>query len=731
MKYPVLASILLCLLGLSGFSQGWVLENPYPTYQHLFAVDFPSESVGYIAGDNGTLMKTIDGGSTWQQVNLPAYFFNSQIRNVNFIDNEKGFIALGKKVYKTTNGGYSWSASTQLNVGTLQGTYFLDQNNGFAFGSYKSLAKTTDGGNTWNAITYSPMVELHYSYLGFADLNTGYVVAQDWYFEEAVVQKTNNGGLTWTDLYIPDEIQYVSGLCVLSPVEIWIGAGNTFWNPQTGYSAKAYHTTDGGISWTSHNLGPATTNTGGVLDIRFFNRQEGRIVNLDYIYTTHDGGNTWSSNMTGAGACVSCFTPAAWTGEQSVYIAGYTPSLIYTNDCGQTKQDLILGGTPLFWTTYFRDASHGYVGGSYNGNAMIRYTNDAGATWHEADIQILPGQVIYDIVFPNSSTGWACYDDGLLRSVDGGYTWTVHPSAGFSMIYKNASFPASNAYYIAGFKNNLGGKIYKSTDQGNTWTEVFAGVSNYYKDCGFHFTDASTGFMALKPITTEYPGKLMKTTDGGITWNTLDYGDASEITALSFSSNQKGVIALANKKVLYTRDGGNTWTSATTQFPAPITYLRLFDPEKGVAAIKGQYLYHTNDGGITFEEVYHGSVIWPYSSSNAYFTDQNHGWASGFQGMVMRYVANLTSLEENPFAEFTTVGQSLTIYPNPAGSTITIKSDKYSHNSTELVNIYTSSGILIMQHPYTSPEMTINISTLASGLYFVVYQGEGMKLLKK
>ncbi len=735
-------TLFLAFFTMTGFAQGWVLQSPYPTYQHLYAVDFPSATIGYVSGDNGTLLKTMDAGATWEQVHVPAYFYNSQIRNINFTDNQTGFIAQGKQVYKTVDGGESWSASALLSLGTLQGTHFINQNTGFAFGCYESLAKTTDGGTTWTVISYAPLSVLHYSYMDFASASAGYLVAQDWYYEEAVLRKTSDGGITWTNVTVPEEINYVSGLEVLSANELWIGAGNTFWNPQTGYAARAYHSTDGGITWTTHSLGIAGSNTGGVLDIKFFSPTEGRIVNLNHLYATHDGGATWSDSNTGANACVSCFTPAAWVNESTSYIAGYSPALIYSDNNGQTPEDLVSGGTPQLWTTYFKDSLHGYVGGSYNGNAILRYTNNGGTLWQDAALGSLPGRTVYDVAFANSSNGWAFYDDGCAKTTNGGQTWSIH-TASFNLLYSKASVSDPNSILVAGYNSGYGGKIYRSADQGITWTLIFDGVPNYDKTVGFIFTDMLTGYLALKPMTSGMPGKLLKTTNGGISWSEVSTGDQSEIVSISFINNLTGIISLSGKRILRTADGGNTWSEAaygaslspSNTFPAAVTYVRMFNANDGVAAIRGQYLFTTNDGGRNFEEIYHGSTIWPYASGNAYFTDQEHGWASAFQGMIMKYSATLTSVNDpssqgnsNPGSgnqdnqgNAGNVNEECFFYPNPAGETIRITETGY-----RTVVIYSFSGKEVMKvsilNSSTLPE--INIGSLEQGLYIIVLTGD-------
>jgi len=45
-----------------------VWKYPYLQGNTLVASDFTSDSVGYAVGENGTIVKTIDAGSSWFQL---------------------------------------------------------------------------------------------------------------------------------------------------------------------------------------------------------------------------------------------------------------------------------------------------------------------------------------------------------------------------------------------------------------------------------------------------------------------------------------------------------------------------------------------------------------------------------------------------------------------------------------------------------------------------------------
>jgi gliding motility-associated-like protein len=143
--------------------------TPAFTAPTLSQLAFPSRLVGYAAGSRNGIYKTVDGGSTWTNINpfpainqFPPGFPNTAIiyTEIMAVDNNTVF-AVGnmftntgiKRVYKTIDGGANWiditgSIPAQLPVGNITGVTFHDANNGYVIiGSV--LFKTNDGGANW------------------------------------------------------------------------------------------------------------------------------------------------------------------------------------------------------------------------------------------------------------------------------------------------------------------------------------------------------------------------------------------------------------------------------------------------------------------------------------------------------------------------------------------------------------------------------------------------------
>jgi photosystem II stability/assembly factor-like uncharacterized protein len=107
------------------------------TQKKLNTIDFPSSSVGYIGGNDSLLLKTTDGGVTWQKLNFSGITFlpgGEHIINMQFVNDTVGFITVGpySGSYKTVNGGLTWTAlPLPGNMCYNQGLFFSDENNGF------------------------------------------------------------------------------------------------------------------------------------------------------------------------------------------------------------------------------------------------------------------------------------------------------------------------------------------------------------------------------------------------------------------------------------------------------------------------------------------------------------------------------------------------------------------------------------------------------------------------
>jgi len=97
---------------------------------------FPtSASIIYAADTHGSCFKSTDGGANF---NFIKAFGNSTAFgycDLHFIDSQNGYACYGTHIYKTTNGGASWTTVVSMGQSSITELHFTDANHGWACGS--------------------------------------------------------------------------------------------------------------------------------------------------------------------------------------------------------------------------------------------------------------------------------------------------------------------------------------------------------------------------------------------------------------------------------------------------------------------------------------------------------------------------------------------------------------------------------------------------------------------
>ena len=188
----------------------------------------------------------------------------------------------------------------------------------------------------------------------------------------------------------------------------------------------------------------------------------------------------------------------------------------------------------------------------------------------------------------NAGGGSLAYDgDGIYKSNDGGTTWEVKGLPDVGSISKVLLDPNDDDIVFVGamgplFKNDPNRGVYRSTDGGTTWEQkLFVSDSTGIIDMAIHPANGDIVYAASwerirRPQYRQYGGGtsgIYKSTDGGETWSELTNG-------LPTAASQKGrisiEIAASNPDVLYARyadasgsiqgvyrtdDGGDSWNA--------------------------------------------------------------------------------------------------------------------------------------------------------------------------
>ncbi len=105
-------------------------------------IQFINQTTGYIATNDGKVLKTTNTGSSWVEVLVT----NGYLNDINMVNENIGFATSSNIVYKTTNGGLNWFQIRICSDNSLNVVFFTDTLTGYIVGSAGTIIKTTNGG---------------------------------------------------------------------------------------------------------------------------------------------------------------------------------------------------------------------------------------------------------------------------------------------------------------------------------------------------------------------------------------------------------------------------------------------------------------------------------------------------------------------------------------------------------------------------------------------------------
>ena len=132
-------------VNVTGTNQATQIDKNIDRLNKVYAVD---SNTAWAVGQNSTIVKTTDGGSTWSYQKFAAA--SAELHDVAFSDANTGWaVGANGTILSTTDGGANWSAQTSGITSDLRGVAFKDANNGWAVGAGAVILTTDDGGSSW------------------------------------------------------------------------------------------------------------------------------------------------------------------------------------------------------------------------------------------------------------------------------------------------------------------------------------------------------------------------------------------------------------------------------------------------------------------------------------------------------------------------------------------------------------------------------------------------------
>lgn len=134
----------------------WLSPEPV-TEERLFAVELGDGGVGVAVGAFGTVLRTMDGGSSWEKLSFDWEAILNDYLEPHIYDvtiGDQGLITIVGEfelVLQSADSGNTWTVSHQGDA-SLFGVQLLDTGTGFAVGQEGRLLRTEDGGASWVSI---------------------------------------------------------------------------------------------------------------------------------------------------------------------------------------------------------------------------------------------------------------------------------------------------------------------------------------------------------------------------------------------------------------------------------------------------------------------------------------------------------------------------------------------------------------------------------------------------
>ena len=299
---------------------------------------------------------------------------------------------------------------------------------------------------------------------------------------------------------------------------------------------------------------------------------------------------------------------------EKAIVVGYSGKILLTTDAGFTWTQPTSGTNRALYRVRFVDPETGWVSGQ---EGLILHTTDGGKTW----VRQKTGTSVYlfSLSFIDRNRGWAIGDKSILvQTTDGGGTWSLHKITTAAQKEVSAEEAIASAdpvlYDVQFIDANTGwvvgefGKIYHTTDGGQTWTEQqLSLIGAEVVDAldlptffGVRFSDAQTGLAA------GLDGKIARTSDAGASWKfekmKLEYPIVDPLYNPGLFPDGTGWAIGAAGEVVRLDTPGGEWQRAKLGMEV-VTWLRgmsWLDRDNGWIVGGLGLILHTKDGGKTW-----------------------------------------------------------------------------------------------------------------------------------
>lgn len=401
---------------------------------------FINGNTGFLGCDNGTVLKTTNGGLNLQ--NLGSH--GNSIAKIFFINTNTGFISNQLFTKKTTNSGINW-----VNVNIPERNFYYDGNSSYiSTGGIGRVSKSTNNGINW--VNYTSSVYSGYcNDIKSINEHTSFIACS------GIILKTSNGGQNW----IKYENQNMASYNTIFFINDFTGFAGGL-NSTTGYT-NIQKTTDKGSSWYDMNA----QNVINVYKIFFPSVQTGyAATKWGSFFKSTDSGLNWFQT-----GYFDLFDQGGlfFINENTGFLSGHSYSsfghIRKTTNGGNNWFETIVDSIEMLYDIKFLNSYTGFTCGykisQEENKGVIGITTDQGLTWN---FQNLPVGKIFELSIADSNTVYACSENGkILKTINFGLNWFLYQSC-YSDIIQSIDFHDK----FTGYACSYGGIIIKTTNGG-------------------------------------------------------------------------------------------------------------------------------------------------------------------------------------------------------------------------------------------------------------------------
>jgi len=222
-----------------------------------------------------------------------------------------------------------------------------------------------------------------------------------------------------------------------------------------------------------------------------------------------------------------------------------------------------------FRSVAFNNSQLGWAGST---SGLLMRTTNSGVNWYRVDTTIVPPpigicdiSVVGDSVFYGS--GRLNGPTNLIKSTNAGLTYENIDMGAYTNYQIGVYFRTKDSGFVVGRSNIIseGAVVCFTSDGGNTWVKRYRSFIQSEHAWNITFVNSLVGYATIEKFISG-TGNIIKTTDGGVTWQRLNVSVTSGVNLdpVGFANVNAGWIANHSGSGMWqTINGGTNWTNIT------------------------------------------------------------------------------------------------------------------------------------------------------------------------